>query len=127
MFTEQNLNKKLISSAEIMPDKIARKAHGHKMEGYKLWKEGYVSNTKVKPNISAGGCKLFIVKSSASASTKSIRYIVYVHLNKDSSDVTHVNLLTMHLFCILRSRAGNKASDLIRCSKILLLDPCKSF
>ena len=89
MFTEQNLNRKLISNAETMPDKIAPKAHRHKMEGYKLWKEGYVSNMKVKPNVSAGGFKLFIVKSSVSASMKSIKYTVYVHLNMDSSDVTH--------------------------------------
>ena len=88
-FTEQNLNRKLISNAETMPDNIAPKAHRHKMEGYKLWKAGYVSNTKVKPNVSAGGFKLFIVKSSVSASIKSIRYAVYVHLNMDSSDVTH--------------------------------------
>ena len=32
-FTEQNLNRKLISNAETMPDKIAPKAHRHKMEG----------------------------------------------------------------------------------------------
>ena len=61
------------------------------MEGYKLWKEGYVSNTKVKPNVKACGSKLFLVKANVAASMKSIRYSVNVRLDMESSSVVHAN------------------------------------
>ena len=51
LFTEKELNDKLINNAETMPDKVAPKAHRNKVQGYKLWKEGYVSNVRVKPNV----------------------------------------------------------------------------
>lgn len=63
-----------------MPDNIAPKAYRHKLQGYKLWKEGYVSSVMVKPYVSAGNLELFMVKSKASAVMKSQKYDVYMHL-----------------------------------------------
>ena len=44
LFTEKELNNKLLQNAETMPDKVAPKTHRSKLQGYKLWKESYVSN-----------------------------------------------------------------------------------
>ena len=74
-----------------MPDKRALKAYRHKMEGYKLWKEGYVSNTKVKPNVNAGDSKLFLVEPNVAASMKSVRYSLSVRSDMESSRVVHGN------------------------------------
>ena len=88
-FTETLLSKKLIDDNETMPDKIAPKAYRNKMQGYKLWKEGYVAQVRVKPNINVDKDVLFLVKAKVSASMKSIKYDVYVHLKQESGAVIH--------------------------------------
>eukprot|EP00794_Sanderia_malayensis_P013123 gene13123-14471_t len=72
-----------------MPDKIAPKAHRNKLHGYKLWKEGYISNVEVKSNVLTDNLTLYLVKSNVSASMKSIKYVVYCHLNQKTGDVIH--------------------------------------
>ena len=58
--------------------------------GYRLFKEGYVSNVQAKSNIpnSASG-KSFILKATVHASMKKLSYVVYVHLNQVNGDVVH--------------------------------------
>ena len=56
--------------------------------GYCLFKEGYIKNTQVKPNIPNGnGGKSFIVKATVHATMKKLNYTVYVHLNQETGDV----------------------------------------
>ena len=56
--------------------------------GYRLFKEGYIKNTQVKPNIPNGnGGKSFIVKATVHATMKKLNYTVYVHLNQETGDV----------------------------------------
>ena len=47
----------------------------------RLWKEGYVKNIAVKPNVIVKNI-LFIVTAKVHASMTNISYIVYVHLIK---------------------------------------------
>ena len=89
LFTEKELNDKLINNAETMPDKVAPKAHRSKLQGYKLWKEGYVSNVRVKPNVYVQNFKLFLVKATVSASMKNQKYTVYCHLDQAFGDVKY--------------------------------------
>ena len=63
IFTDKHLNDKVITNAETMSDKIAPKAYRNKRHGYRLWKEGYVSNVEAKPNAVANGKQLFLVNS----------------------------------------------------------------
>ena len=50
--------------------------------GYRLFKEGYMKNTQVKPNIPNGnGAKSFIGKATVHPIMKKLNYTVYVHLN----------------------------------------------
>ena len=76
-FTEDSLNKKLIEASETMPDKVARKAYRNKMQGYKLWKEGYVSRVRVKPEITAGLVTLCLETAIVSASTERGIFVVF--------------------------------------------------
>ena len=56
--------------------------------GYRLFKEGYIKNTQVKPYIPNGnGGKSFIVKATVHATMKKLNS-VYVHLNQETGDVT---------------------------------------
>ena len=89
IFTDKQLNDKVINNAETMPDKIAPKAYRNKQHGYRLWKEGYVSTVEVKPNFLANGRQQFLVKSLVAASMKSTKYVVYCHLNQETGDVAH--------------------------------------
>jgi hypothetical protein len=58
--------------------------------GYRLFKEGYVSNVQAKPNIpNSGSGKSFILKATVHASMKKVSYVVYVHLNQVNGDVVH--------------------------------------
>ena len=88
-FTEDSLNNKLIEDSETMPDKIALKAYRNKMQGYKLWKEGYVSQVRVKPDIAAAHMWMFLVKASVSASMKTIKYTVYCHMDHETAKVVY--------------------------------------
>ena len=58
-----------------MPDKKSAKAYRNKIHGYKLWKEGYVSKVRVKPDEGAAGTTLFLVRAMVSASMKTVKYI----------------------------------------------------
>ena len=86
-FTESRLNEKLIDNAMNMPDHIAPNAYRNKLQGYKLWKEGYLSKVRVKPDVEYGCVTLFLVKAFVSASMKSIKYIVYAHLDQSTGTV----------------------------------------
>ncbi len=88
-FSEALIDDKLIHNSETMPDGAAPKAFHHKSEGYKLWKEGYVSQVKVKPGVKTRQYILFIVKAKIAASMESIKYDVYIHLKQDSGKVVH--------------------------------------
>ena len=88
-FNEGYLDDKLIHESQTMPDKLKPNAHRNKMHGYKLWKEGFVSKVRVKPNISHSGFVLLLVKSFVSASMKSTKYTVYCHLNQNTGKVVH--------------------------------------
>ena len=89
IFTDKHLNDKVITYAETISDKIAPKAYRNKQHGYRVWKEGYVSNVEVKPNVLANGKQLFLVKFLVAASMKSTKYVVYCHLNQETGDVAH--------------------------------------
>ena len=69
-FTEDCLSNKLSEASETMPDKVAPKAYRNKMQGYKLWKEGYVSRISFKPGITAGLVMLCLAKVSVYVSTE---------------------------------------------------------
>ena len=86
---EDSPNKKLIEASETMPDKVAPKAYTNKMQGYKLWKEGYISGVRVKPGITAGLVTLCLANASVSASMKSVKYTVYCHINQDTAEVLY--------------------------------------
>jgi hypothetical protein len=64
-------------------------ASKHKKLGYRIFKDRYVNNVLVKPNIWKGREVHFVVKACVNASMKKPTYIVYVHLNQESGDVTH--------------------------------------
>ena len=53
----------------------------NKKLGYRLWKEGYVKNVLVKPNVKQDITK-YLVKTRVHASMKNIFYDVYVHLEQ---------------------------------------------
>ena len=87
-FTHEKLENKLVRNNRTMPDKIAPKAYRNMKKGYGLWKEGYVRNTVVKPDVKASKL-LFLVKARVSASMKSVSYLVYVHLNQGNGEVEY--------------------------------------
>ena len=56
--------------------------------GYRLFKEGYIKNNQVKPNIQNGNSgKSFIGKATVHATMKKLNYTVYVHLNQETGEV----------------------------------------
>ena len=87
-FNHEKLVKRLVNDSSTMPDKHAPKAYRNMKKGYGLWKEGYVRNIVVKPNVQATKI-LFLIKARVSASMKSISYSVYVHLNQVNGDVEY--------------------------------------
>ena len=50
-------------------------------KGYGLWKEAYVKNVLVTPDVQRKTL-LFLVKARVSASMKNVSYVVYAHLNQ---------------------------------------------
>ena len=60
----------------------------HKIDGYQLFKEGFVKKIRLKDNAMCEK-KTFLVKCLVSASMKNIRYQVYVHLCQVSSDILY--------------------------------------
>lgn len=70
-----------------MPDNRPTGAHRHKTMGYRLFKENYVKNVRVKPDVQIDSSKLFLVKSFVCASMKKQVYTVYVHLLQDDGKV----------------------------------------
>jgi hypothetical protein len=97
-FTHEMLENKLVKNSRTMPDRIAPKVHRNMKKGYGLWKEGYVKNTAVKPNVSTSKL-LFLVKARVSASMKSVSYQVYVHLNQVNGEVEYAK-------CCCKARQG---------------------
>ena len=74
-FNHEKLVKRLVKDSSTMPDKQAPKAYGNMKKGYGLWKEGYVRNIVIKPNVQATRI-LFLIKARVNASMKSISYSV---------------------------------------------------
>ena len=87
-FNHEKLVKRLVKDSRTMPDRQAPKAYRNMKKGDGLWKEGYVRNVVVKPNVQATKI-LFLIKARVSASMKSISYSVYVHLNQVNGDVEY--------------------------------------
>ena len=87
-FNLEKLVKRLVKDSSTMPDKQAPKAYRNRKKGYGLWKEGYVRNIVVKPNVQATKI-LFLIKARVNASMKSISYSVYVHSNQVNGDVEY--------------------------------------
>ena len=80
------IHEHLVENSETMPDNRPTGAHRHKKMGYRLFKENYVKNVRVKPNVQANS-KLFLVKSLVCASMKQQSYTVYVHLSQTDGKV----------------------------------------
>ena len=87
-FTHGKLENKLVKNAHTMPDNLAPKAHRNIKRGYVLWKEGYVKNMFVKPDVGASEIR-FLVKARVSASMKSVSYQVYTHLCQMTGEVLY--------------------------------------
>jgi hypothetical protein len=89
--------------------------------GYRLFKEGCVSNVQAEPNIpnSASG-KSFILKATVHASMKKLSYVVYVHLNQVNGDVVHG-----HCSCKAgkRGQCKHDGLSLVSCSQLSLIFP----
>ena len=62
-------------------------AHRHKKLGYRLFKDRYVNNVEVKPNVKMGNDEKFLIKAIVHASMKQKNYVVYVHLNQTTGEV----------------------------------------
>ena len=85
--SESVIEKKLIGESTTFPQKsVAPKAYRYRKQGYKLWKEGYVRNIFVKPDVLAQTL-MFLVKSRVHASMKNIFYNVYIHMDQVNGDV----------------------------------------
>jgi len=69
-------------------DNQPRGALKHKINGYQLFKDGYVKKLRVKDNVLAEKLS-FIVKCNVTASMKADRYIVYVHLCQTTGDILY--------------------------------------
>ena len=66
-FEHAFIHEHLVENSETMADNRPTGAHRHKKMGYRLCKENYVKNLRVKPNMLAKS-KLFLVKSHVCAS-----------------------------------------------------------
>ena len=87
MLTNEILDNHLITgSSSICIASNGPKAFRNKKQGYHLWKEGYVRNIFMKPNVTAKR-KLFLAKSKVHASMKNNQYTVYVHLDQINGEV----------------------------------------
>ena len=64
-------------------------ASRHKKLGYRSFKDRYVNSVEVKADVLKGSETHFLVKACVSASKKKQIYIVYVHLNQNTGEVTH--------------------------------------
>jgi hypothetical protein len=60
-------------------------AHRHKKLGYWLFKDRYINNAEVKPNVKMGCDEKFLVKANVHAAMKQKSYVVYVHLDQASN------------------------------------------
>ena len=89
-FKSENLLQQLITKSASWPTafRSVPTAFRIKKHGYKLWKERYVHNGLVTPNVQ-GTLLLFLVKSKVHASMKNVHYDVYVHLDQGSGDVVY--------------------------------------
>ena len=85
-------------TSTMMASSTTSQAYRNKRHGYRLWKEGYVKNIVVKPNVIAKKV-LFIVKAKIHASMKNISYIVYVHFDQNHGDIVEA-------ICICKAGQG---------------------
>ena len=76
-FTQHLLEKHLITNKST--DDMATGAHKHKKLGYRLFKDKYVTQVQVKPNVKTAHGVKFLVKAAVHASMKKQSYVVYVH------------------------------------------------
>jgi len=85
--SESVIEKTLIVESTTFPQKsVAPKDYRHRKQGYKLWKESYVRNIIVRPDVRAQTL-MFLVKSRVHASMKNIFYNVYIHMDQVNGDV----------------------------------------
>ena len=84
----QSFIKDYLVDETISVDNYGKGANKHKINGYKLFKDNYVKDVKVKSNINAAEV-IFIIKSFVTASMKRIKYIVYVHLSQETGKILY--------------------------------------
>lgn len=66
-------------------------AFKHKKLGYCVFKDKYVTQVQVKPNVEAGDEVKFLVKGQVHASMKQQTYLIYVHFNQSTEQIVHAN------------------------------------
>ena len=84
--TSEHIDSKLVHGSATAMN--APKAFRNKRHGYRLWREGFVREIWVKPNVAAKSC-LFIVRAKVHASMKSTCYSVYVHLDQNNAEILY--------------------------------------
>ena len=86
-FTHDLLQKHLIGGDE----DVVKGAHKHKKLGYQLFKDRYVSNIQVKPNVTKGDQLWYLIKGSVHAAMKKNIYTMYVHLHQVTGSIGYAN------------------------------------
>ena len=86
-FDSMKIERQLIKNPSIRSNLgTESRAFRNKRQGYILWREGYVRDVLVKPNIKTNQ-PVFIIKAKVQASMKNVRYSIYVHLDQDLGDI----------------------------------------
>ena len=87
-----NISQKEIHKYLIIDDSStdfeARGASKHKISGYQLFKENFVKNLVVKPNVKIE-INSFLVRANVSASMKKNQYLIYVHFCQKEGDILY--------------------------------------
>ena len=81
-------------------------AYKHKKLGYQLFKEKYVKNVQVKPNVYKDKQCCFLIKASVNAAMKNNIYSVYVHLNQENGEILHCN-------CTCKAGKGGQCKHIV--------------
>ena len=81
-------------------------AQKHKKLGYQMFKDKYVGQVQVKPNITKGNMSCFLIKGTVNAAMKSNTYTVYVHLNEANGEVVYSN-------CTCTAGKGGKCKHVV--------------
>ena len=84
--TSEDIDRQLFHESATL--KSAPKAFRNKKYGYRLWKEGFVREVWVKPNVPGKHC-LFIVRAKVHASMKNANCYIYIHFDQNSAKILH--------------------------------------